>query len=85
MEAAVLACDALCIFARGEYSVGQDHGQALQTLRSVEGGAALSKALGTALQAKKQHAYEVGLPKNSEMVALRRAAERLVQVAESRM
>lgn len=79
--AAIAAADAVCCFAAGVRSRGQDHRQAIGLLQEVTGDAALAKALREVLDLKDAGHYGLSNVSSANCTAALRRARTLVDAA----
>lgn len=84
VNASVRASDAICVAARGEHAIGDDHAEALRLLRTVPDGDRLARLLEQALTNKTEVDYDITRLKADSLKRIHRAAEELVRVAEER-
>jgi hypothetical protein len=83
-NAAVRASDALCTHALGYHSQGEDHAEALATLRLVRDGAALASMLQTVLRDRSEIGYDIQRVKDDRLRRILRNAGELVEEAVRR-
>jgi len=83
-NAAIRASDALCTQALGYHSQGEDHAEAVSTLRQVRDGAALSAKLQIVLKDKSEVGYDIARVKHDRLVRILRNAGDLVDEAVRR-
>lgn len=79
--ATIAAADAICCFAAGVRSRGQDHRQAIGLLQEVTGDAALAKALREVLDLKDAGHYGLSNVSSTNCTAALRRARTLVDAA----
>lgn len=83
-NAAVRASDALCTQAPGYHSQGENHAEAIATLRQVRDGAALASMLQLVLRDKSEIGYDIRRIKDVRLRSLLRTASELVGEAARR-
>lgn len=83
--AAIAAADAICCFAAGVRSRGQDHRQAITLLQETTGDAALARALREVLDLKDTGHYGLRNVSASNCTAALRKARTLVDAAAHRV
>ena len=84
--AGIAASDAICSFALGEHSQGDDHRAAIRLVEKVTpGGRDLSRALGALLALKTEAGYGARPLTGEQAKKARRSAETLVQAARERV
>lgn len=84
INACIRACDAICVAARGEHAVGDDHREAVALLETVPDGRRLAKLLGQALADKTEIDYGIRRLPQDALKRVLRAAAQLVATAEER-
>lgn len=84
VNACVRASGAICVAARGEHALGDDHAEAVRLLRTVPDGDRLARLLEQALSNKTEVDYDITRLKADSLKRIQRAAEELVRVAEER-
>ena len=81
---AIRASDALCTNALGYHSQGENHAEALATLRLVRDGAALASKLQLVLKDKSEIGYDIQRVKDDRLRRILRNAGELVDEAVRR-